>query len=318
MHSKDAPATMEMKPRKTPKQLTFENIDNGVIRLRTKPSGRLAYSFIPAYDHPKSIASPGQPGGEPLLVFLSGLDNPKAIWQRTLDRLFESACAIGAELPPMLFYDRYGIGGSDADPQDEGKKPEEFHDCADATVDLHQLIVQIMELKFGWSRHIDPEARQHLPRIVFCAHSFGACIARMFAHAYPGVVQGILMADSAIAWIKAENVIPNPDDPISWAQRNDGKSVWSKAGWPDESVLSKDVIRDAIRKTAASPISGHPMTTREHMRWDHMPQQLPRADEPKLHGPTDHLPLITVLKSDAEVLAVQQSRVRPLPIRATL
>lgn len=308
---------MEMKPKKTPKQLTFSNIDNGVIRLRTKPSARLAYSFIPAYDHPKSIAPPGQQhGGEPLLIFLSGLDNPKAIWQRTLDRLFESACAIGAELPPMLFYDRYGIGGSDADPQDEGKQPEEFHDCADATGDLHQLIVQIMELKFGWSRRVDPEARQHLPRIVFCAHSFGVCIARMFAHAYPGVVQGILMADSAIAWMKAENVIPNPDDPVLWAQRNDGKSVWSKAGWPDESVLSKDVIRDAIRKTAGSPISGYPMTTRERMRWDHMPLQLPRPDEPKLHGPTDHLPLITVLKSDSDVVAVQQSAVSSIAIRA--
>ena len=300
---------MDVKPKKAPRELTFENIDNGVLRLRTKPSGRLAYSFIPAYDHPKSIAKPGESGGEPLLVFLSGLDNPKAVWQRTLDRLFESACAIGAELPPMLFYDRFGIGGSDADPQDEGKKPEEFHDCNDAMGDLHQLIVQIMEMKFGWNRHIDPDVKQHLPRIVFCAHSFGVCIARMFATAHSGAVQGILMIDSAIAYIRAEHTMPDPDDPVSWAKRNDGESIWSKAGWPDESILSKDVVRDAIRKTRASPISGNPLTTRERMRWDHMPQQLPRSDEPKLRGPTDHLPLISVLKSDPEILALKQSQV---------
>ena len=286
------------KPRRPPRELKFENIDNGQLRLRTKPSAKLAYSFVPAHDHPSSIALPGKPGGEPFLVFLSGLDNPKFVWQKTLDRLFESACAIGAELPPMLFYDRYGSGGSDPDPQDEGKSPEEYHDCVDATQDLHQLIVQIMELKFGWSRNIDPDSPQHLPRIVFCAHSFGVCIARMFANAYPGFVQGVLMIDSAIAAHKAEHLIPNPDDPISWASRTDPKTVWGKLGIPGEDVVSKDELRKAIETTKRSHISGYPTATREHMRWDHMPQQLPRSDAPKLRGPTEYLPLVTVMTAD--------------------
>lgn len=297
------------KPKKIRKDLTFENIDNGTIRLRSKPSAKMAYSFIPAHDHPASISAPGQLGGEPLLIFLSGLDNPKAVWQKTLDRLFESACAIGAELPPMLFYDRFGVGGSDPEPTDVGKPPEEFHDCADAVADLHQLLVQTMELKFNWSRSVDADAQQPLPRIVFCAHSFGACVARMFAAAYPGIVQGVLIIDSAIAQYRAEDMYPDPDVPESWAQRHDGKSMWSKGGWPDESVISKEMCRDAIKKTRASPISGHPLTTRERMRWDHMPQQLPDNKGPKLRGPTEHLPLVTVMISDPDVSGPKQSQV---------
>ena len=300
------------KPRKAPKELEFENIDNGIIRLRTKPSAKMAYSFIPAHDHPASIPPPGTPGGEPLLIFLSGVDNPKRVWQRTLDRLFESAWAIGAELPPMLFYDRLGCGGSDKDPDDAGKPPEQWHDCTDAVRDLHQLIVQIMELKFGWDRNVDPDTRQPLPRIVFCAHSFGACVARMFAAAYPGVVQGFLSLDSAIPWKRAHTMIPDPDDAASWASRCDGHSVWSKAGFPaDENVVSKEMCRDAIEKVRRSPISGVPTTTREGIRWDHIPMQLPRNDGPKLKGPGEYLPLVTILMSDPEVSAAKQAQVCP-------
>jgi pimeloyl-ACP methyl ester carboxylesterase len=297
------------KPRKAPKELSFENIDNGILRLRTKPTSKLAYSFVPAHDHPESVTRPNTAGGSPLLIFLSGIDNSKAIWQKTLDRLFESACAIGAELPPMLFYDRFGVGGSDPEPSDVGKKPEEFHNCADAVKDLHQVVVQLMELKFGWSRHVDQSLRQDLPRIVFCAHSVGVCVARMFADAYPGVVQGILMLDSAIATKQAEDIIPDPNDPLQWAGRRDPQTAWGRFGFPDENVLSKDAIKDARQKVRRSPISGYAMTSKEQMRWDHMPEQLPRADEPKLRGPTEHLPLITVMARDPEVLAQQHGRV---------
>jgi pimeloyl-ACP methyl ester carboxylesterase len=198
----------------------------------------------------------------------------------------------------MLFYDRFGCGGSDADPQDEGKPPEEYHDVVDAAQDLHQLIVQIMELKFSWSRNIDATSPQHLPRIVFCAHSFGVSIARIFANKYPGFVQGVLMIDSAIATNKAEHLIPDPDDPASWSRLTDPNSVWGKLNIPGEDVISKDDYRRAVQRTKRSHISGYPTTTKEHMRWDHMPQQLPRADEPKLRGPTEHLPLVTVMTSD--------------------
>lgn len=300
----------QAKPRKAPKDLSFENIDNGILRLRTKPTSKLAYSFIPAYDHPESITRPGgKPDGSPLLIFLSGIDNPKSIWQKTLDRLFESACAIGVELPPMLFYDRFGVGRSDPEPNDVGKKPDEFHDCTDAVRDLHQIIVQVMELKFGWSRHVDQDLEQDLPRIVFCAHSLGVCVARMFAEKYPGVVQGILMLDSALAVTRAENLVPNPDDPVQWASRLNEKTAWGRRGFPGEDVLSKAVIRDARKTMTKSPISGYAMTTKEQIRWDHMPTQLPRADEPKLRGPTGHLPLITVMSNDQEVLAAQYGRV---------
>jgi pimeloyl-ACP methyl ester carboxylesterase len=301
------------KPRPPPRELKFENIQHDHLRLRTKPTAKLAYSFIPAHDHPSSIAAPGHFGGEPLLVFLSGLDNPKFVWQKTLERLFEAACAIGDELPPMLFYDRYGCGRSDADPADEGKRVEEYHDCADATRDLHQLLVQIMETKFGWDRVVDADAPQHLPRIVFCAHSFGVSMARMFATAYPGVVQGILMIDSAIAAYRAEDLIVNPDDPVSWASATDPTTVWGKIPDLGLDIVTKDELRDAIRQTRKSHISGYPTTTRERMRWDHMPQQLPRSDEPKLRGPTEHLPLVTVLVADMTVSGPQIAKVCNIP-----
>ncbi|KIV99086.1 uncharacterized protein PV09_09190 [Verruconis gallopava] len=283
------------------RDLSYENIENGYLRLRTKPSARMAYSFIPS-----ATTHPRRP--EPLLVFLSGVDNAKHVWQRTLNKMFEFACAISIELPPMLFYDRFGTGQSDPDPTDAGKQPEDYHDANDAVADLYQLILQVVQDKYhqkGASPHV-------LPPIVFCAHSFGVCLARIFSATYPGVVEGLMILDSAIATIPAEKFFPNPDDPASWKSRKDGTSVWSRNGFPADG-FSEDICRDAIQKIRSSPISGYAMASNERIRWDNMPRLLPYNDKPKLQGPTPSLPLVTVINNDPDVVGPNLARTLKIP-----
>jgi pimeloyl-ACP methyl ester carboxylesterase len=183
------------------KEVVLEGIDHGYLRLRTKPTARLSVSFVPQREGD---------GGQPkrLLVFLSGIDNPKIIWQRVLKELLKVSRAKDFSLPPMLLYDRYGVGQSDPEPTDVGKPPEEFHDANESVRDLHQLITQMAEERLGCD-----SADLGKLRIVFCAHSLGACIARLYAQAFPGTVEGLLIMDAAISSTPAEKFIPDPDNP---------------------------------------------------------------------------------------------------------
>jgi pimeloyl-ACP methyl ester carboxylesterase len=260
------------------KTLQQDGIQNGIIRLRSKPSGRMSFSYIP-----QPVEKAGTP--ERLLVFLSGIDNPKVVWQKTLNNLVERSRTVHLELPPLLFYDRFGVGSSDRDPTDAGKRPEEHHDANDSVLDLHQLIIQIAEQKLNLSQH----AIDKLP-IVFCAHSFGVCIARLYAQAYPKTVQGLLFMDSAIAGIPAEKFVPNPDISEEWDRVRDSL--------PEG--ITADMCRDAIRKTINSPISGYALTNKEQIRWTNMPDLLPKNDRPRLQGVTPNLPLVTVICYDPD------------------
>jgi pimeloyl-ACP methyl ester carboxylesterase len=275
------------------KSLEFDGIQHSFLNLALKSSAQLSFSFVSSDD--KTAVPPEQ-----LLVFLSGLDNPAYVWQRTLNKLVEFARANSVELPPMLFYDRFGVGKSDPDPKDEGKKSEEYHDCNDSVSDLRGLIVHIL----GQQYELNSSAKSKV-RIVFCAHSFGVCVARLYAQAFPGTVEGLLILDSAIAAIPAEKLIPNPDIPEEWSSRQ----TWGGLEFPDESVITAEMCRDAIRKTRASPISGYTMTTRERIRWNNMPQLLPFSDRPKLQGPTARLPLVTVIVADPKVSIRRQALV---------
>lgn len=265
----------------------MDKLENGSTNLRTKPTARLCFSFVP---QPKDKAT----SPERILVFLSGLDNPKTVWQRLLDQLVEQSRRNGIVLPPMLLYDRFGVGQSDPDPTDAGKRPEEYHDANDAVDDLHELIAQIVEQKLGHNKNpVDNLG------IVFCAHSFGVCIARLYAQRFPGTTEGLLLMDSAIANTPAEKFTPNPDDPVEWDEAQK---------WLPETITA-DMCRDAIRKTLASPVSGYTMTTRERMRWTNMPELLPYSDRPKLQGPRPELPLVTVMSHDSDASGPKMSKV---------
>ena len=267
-------------------QLAGDGIQRGFVTLPTKPSARLGYSFIP---------QPSGGASQRLLVFLSGIDSPQTVWQGALTRLVSLSRTNGIELPPILVYDRYGTGTSDHDPSDSGKPPNEYHDALEATRDLRQLIIQIASKHLGLTETILPDLS-----ITFCAHSIGCCIARFYGDAYPGTVEALLLIDSAIAGTAAEKLVPDPD--IS--------EEWEKGQWMLPEGTTADECRDAVRRARNSPFSGHAMTTRERIRWDNMPELLPKGDKPRLRGPKLGMPRVTVVVSDAEVTKVQLAKVR--------
>jgi len=271
-------------------QLELDGIENGSIRLRTKPTARLSYAFVPQ--------AGGNEGRRPdrLIIFLGGLDNPINIWQGTLSRLAELSVANGFGLPPILAYDRFGIGQSDPDPSDVGKPLEEYHDGMDAVRDLRQLLIQIAEQKLGRE-----ESELDELRIVFCAYSFGVCVARLYAQTFPGSLEALLMIDSAIANQLAETFTPNPDIP----------EVWERARHSLPPGTTPQMCRHINQKIMSSPYSGYALTSRERMRWTNMPDLLPFNDRPRLQGPDQGLPLVTVLCSDPQVLIPMTAKVRP-------
>jgi len=261
-------------------ELELHGIENGSIRLRTKPSAQLRYSFVP-----KAGNNAGR-NPERLLIFLSGLDSPKTVWQGTISRLADLAQTNGLDLPPLLAYDRFGVGKSDQDPTDVGKPPEEYHDGMDAVRDLRQLLIQIAEQKLDRE-----ESELDKLRIAFCAHSFGVCIARLYAQMFPGTVEALLIMDSALSNSLAEKFVPNPDIPEEWEEAQ---------GWLPPGT-TPEMCRDAIRKVIRSNISGYAMATRERIRWTNMPEMLPFNDRPRLRGPEPNLPLVTVMCCDPDV-----------------
>ncbi|KAJ2966982.1 hypothetical protein NQ176_g9890 [Zarea fungicola] len=76
----------------------------GFVSLKTKPSARLAYSFIPGTT--RSGKNPQ------LLVFLGGIDSSQKGWQGAIAKLMSLSERAGVALPPMLAYDRYGVGAT--------------------------------------------------------------------------------------------------------------------------------------------------------------------------------------------------------------
>jgi pimeloyl-ACP methyl ester carboxylesterase len=270
------------------------SIENGFLSLETKPTARLGYSFVSA------VAGRSSTPPKYLLIFLSGLDSPLWVWQRVLTLLVSSAHARNITLPPMLLYDRFGVGTSDPEPTDAGKRPEEYHDVTDAVNDLHQLITQLTKAKHG----ISTRKGNSPPHLIFSAHSFGVTIARLYSVRFPRTVSSILIIDSAIASTAVEHFIPNPDVPSEWAKRGNWHPIFL-----DESLISEEACRDAIAKAKLSAISGYAMTTREHIRWTNMPDILPWNDRPKLPGVK-----VTSISSDPEVYLRQGVKVRIFPI----
>jgi pimeloyl-ACP methyl ester carboxylesterase len=260
-----------------------DGVEDDFIHLRTKASARLSYSF-------------GDPTKRPtrLLVFLSGLDVPKTLWKGTVKSLLKTSESSCLDLPPMLLYDRFGVGATtDQDPSDAGKAPEQRHDVMEAVRDLRQLIIQISEAHLGYAEHeID---QLHLE---FAAHSIGCCVGRLYAQNFPGTVNALLLIDSAIANTPIQNFIPNPEIPEEFDKLNLPKGV------------NIDSCRHAIKALGNTPFSAQ-FPIRERLRWTNLPSLLPFNDAPRLVGSSPGLPLVTVLCHDPEVfymIALKVSR----------
>jgi len=119
--------------------------------------------------------------GRPTVVFVSGRTAPGYVWTPTQRGVstFTRAC----------WYDRADIGWSDAGPDPA------WGDAA--AQDLHQLV-------------------QHAPLdppLVLVGHSFGGHVIRLYHHAYPGDVAGMVFADAALEDAGTIRGMPHRDRP---------------------------------------------------------------------------------------------------------
>lgn len=266
--------------------MQLDGAEKGFIYLRTKPTARLNYSFVPPLT--KRLKQPLS-----LLVFLSGVDSKCTAWHYTIVKLREIAKDQNFPLPPMLLYDRYGAGSSDRDPADASRPHNERHDVKEAMFDLQQLIGQIAEQKLDCD-----EDHPNQLHVIFVGHSMGCCIARLYAAEFPGSVEALLLIDSAISNKAFGDLIPDPDNP----------TTFSKHTLPAD--ITPEMCRETIRKIRGSPFDFKGGRNSEGIRWDNLPQHLPFSDAPRLRGPMKGLPLVTVICGEPVLLSQVTSKVR--------
>lgn len=244
------------------------------IRLATKPTAQITYTFHPAVSATKPT----------LLVFLNGLGLPQVSWIKAIAEL--KALRQGSEIPAILTYDRFGQGQTtDRDPSDEGAAdPSHGHDAISVIRDLRQLITQIVTEKL--------ETDVDSVTIVLVANSIGGAVARLYAQEYPGTVAGLLLLDSILANSDFISVIPDAD-----------------AEGFDASNLPAGVTPDLLR--AARERIGqifHPdVGNKEGFSRKNLQTLLPASDGPLLQGPAGG-PYVTVVGHDFETFAEESQK----------
>src|SRR6478735_12132955 len=165
------------------------------IRLETKPSAQLSYSF--------TASTATKPTNPALIVFVNGLGAPQAGWIATMNKLKELS---PQGLPAMLTFDRFGQGQTtDRDPKDEGAaEPTHAHDCMAVVRDIRQLITQILKERLSID---NPDST----KLLLIGNSIGCALTRLYAAEYPGTVAGALLLDSVLTDTDFVSVFPNPD-----------------------------------------------------------------------------------------------------------
>lgn len=259
--------------------IDLEGFQNDFIRLPSKPSARLSYSF-----RPQSQGETGSGQPQRLLIFLSGIDNRSKSWQAAIASFIRLSQIRRLSIPPILIYDRYGIGLSDRHPSETDKHSKLRYSILEAMYDLHELVVQIALEKLGYK-----EAEVHRLNIVFASHSMGCFIARLYAQEYPGTVEALLLIDSGISNTAVQDFVPDPDRPTHVYKYNVPSDV------------TPDMCRLAIQRIMKSPFNFYGRN-REGMYWGNSPELLPHNDAPRLRGPRSGLPLVTVVVNDPEVM----------------
>ncbi|KAM5344324.1 hypothetical protein ACJ41O_012861 [Fusarium nematophilum] len=251
------------------------------IRLATKPAAQLCYSFSPA-------ASP-EPSST-LIVFVNGLGLPQAGWASTIANLRGPS---PNSLPAILTYDRFGQGLTvDRDPNDEGAAdPSHAHDCMSAVGDMRQLIAQIAKVKMGIS------GLDNL-RLVLVGNSIGCSLIRLYAQECPNTVAAILFLDSTLTDTDFVSIFPDPDAEDFDPDLPDGIT-------PPGLRLAREKMRERF----------HPdLGNKEGLSRKNLIQLLPRADSPRLHGPGEQDPWITVLGHDFEAFAERSETDLGIPV----
>lgn len=246
-----------------------------LIRLTTKPTAQISYSFLPA-SRPLPSSNPT------LVVFLNGLGLPQTSWTPAISKLIDLRS--NANIPAILTYDRFGQGQTtDRDPQDEGvTDPMHGHDSISVINDLRQLIVQIATEKMGI---VDI---QNLA-LVFVSNSIGCALARLYTQQHPNTVAGILLLDSVLANSDFVSVFPDPD------VEGFGASNALPEGVTVENLRSaREVTKRIFHPTVGS---------KEGLSRKNLSTLLPKSDSPILKGVDGRGPYVTVVGHDFKTFA---------------
>ncbi|KAK9238983.1 Alpha/Beta hydrolase protein [Lipomyces kononenkoae] len=247
-----------------------------LIRLATKPTAQICYSFQPSVSTTKPV----------LLVFLNGLGLPQVSWLPAIAQLKELRQE--TDIPAILTYDRFGQGQTtDHDPMDEGAAdPMHGHDCLSAVHDLRQLITQIIAEKMG-------EADVDSVALVLVGNSIGCALVRLYAQEYPGTVAGVLLLDSILANSDFVSVFPDPD-------AGDFDPTTLPPGIPLQALRD---TREGMRRIFHPDIGNKEGLSRRNLR-----TLLPASDGPVLQGPDGHGPFVTVVGHDFEAFAEESAK----------
>jgi pimeloyl-ACP methyl ester carboxylesterase len=259
-------------------------MENRTIILKDKPGASLHLST-----HFPAPASRG-PFSDTLVVFLNGLGLPRASWLPAVAQFLEARKVSDAPVPPILCYDRYGQGDSEPDPSDPPGTPY-GHEPPAVVTDLDALLAHVcMDEASGLDITLDRL------RLVFVCNSIGCALARLFAAAYPGLVEGVLMLDSMVANTDFVSFFPDPDAP----------------GFDPEKDLAEGVTEDEVRYARAVIAKFFHPTVPNAERLDRrrMAEFLPDADGPKLPaGPGREKPALVVVGHDFEEFSKQTEEV---------
>ncbi|CEI61582.1 hypothetical protein FVEN_g9333 [Fusarium venenatum] len=242
------------------------------MRLDTKPSAQLSYSFTPSTVLGDANST--------LIVFVNGMIAPQTSWIKTISKLKELS---PHGLPAILTFDRFGQGQTtDRDPNDEGAAdPSHAHDSMDVVRDIRQLITQVLKSKLNID---DPDNA----RLFLIGNSIGCAFSRLYASEYPGTVSAVLLLDSVLTDTDFVSVFPDPDakdfDP-------DGLPL----GITADNIR---VAREETRKRFHPSIGSKESLTRRNLI--HL---LPKADSPTLPKTDGKEPYVTVLGHDFDYFA---------------
>ncbi|KAI9700143.1 MAG: hypothetical protein M1820_006925 [Bogoriella megaspora] len=236
---------------------------------------RIDYNFIP------SSSSAADKASQWLLVFVNGLMLPQVGWFPAIANLLEKCKTENINYTPMLSYDRSGQGQSGLHPKDANPEPDSEpghrHDVVDAAEELNELVGDI-SIKAGLQN----------PKLILVANSIGGPLSRLYMQRYPGTVAGLIILDSNPANTDFVSIWPDPDAP--------GFDVNSLPGGIDPEGL-----RDARAKTRKFFHPANPNA--EGLSRRNLPELLPDSDKPKLEGPGDKGPLLTIVGHDPEAFA---------------
>lgn len=252
------------------------SIEYGELRLNSKPTAALRYSYIPS-----DSATTGT-----LVLFINGLLLPQTGWEPTMKLLVQSYHEANKTRPALLAYDRFGQGKSDPDPADEGREDGNTHDLNDVVHNLYEFLEQVYKEK-GIS--ISPSQGNSV-QLMFVCNSIGCPIARLFAQEHPATVSAFLFLDSMMTDTDFVSLFPNPD-----------------AADFDQDSLPSGITVDDVRK--ARQVYGqffHPtVSNQEGLDRSNVSQLLPYSYTPKLAGPRGWGPLLTVVGHDWDFFAAE-------------